>query len=175
MTNNEQTSPKVGIYAGSFDPFTIGHVDIVQRALRLVDTLHIVIGVNPRKASFIPSDERLKTIQELYSDNPHIVVALNEGLPPPMPRPTVPLSSSEAFAMSPTWSTSAVWQTSTSRTSDWIRYFSSPLPSLQVSAHPSSASSPPSAKTTHGTFPDKYRQKRDLFVGKSYRIAIIIP
>ena len=80
MTNNEQTSPKVGIYAGSFDPFTIGHVDIVQRALRLVDTLHIVIGVNPRKASFIPSDERLRTIQELYSDNPHIVVALNEGL-----------------------------------------------------------------------------------------------
>lgn len=80
MTNNGQTSPKVGVYAGSFDPFTIGHVDIVERALKLVDILHIVIGVNTRKASFIPVDERLKTIQGLYVGNPHVIVALNEEL-----------------------------------------------------------------------------------------------
>lgn len=80
MTNNEQSTPKIGVYAGSFDPCTIGHVDIVERALRLVDTLHIVIGVNPRKSSFVPTEERLKTIRELYSDNPRVIVALNEEL-----------------------------------------------------------------------------------------------
>ena len=71
---------RVGVFAGSFDPFTIGHDDIVHRALQVVDELHVLIGVNYLKTSFQTPMERLTTIRELYSDEPRIVVATNEGL-----------------------------------------------------------------------------------------------
>ena len=56
---------KRGIYAGSFDPMTLGHLDVVRRASLIVDELHIMIGVNPKKSgSFFPVERRLKLIEE---------------------------------------------------------------------------------------------------------------
>jgi pantetheine-phosphate adenylyltransferase len=40
---------KRGIYAGSFDPTTRGHLDVIRRASLIVDELHVMIGVNPKK------------------------------------------------------------------------------------------------------------------------------
>ncbi|MDO5035413.1 MAG: pantetheine-phosphate adenylyltransferase [Porphyromonas sp.] len=77
----ERSKHHIGVYAGSFDPFTIGHDDIVRRALSIVDELHIVVGVNIHKGQpFQPLDERLATIRHLYEGEPHIVVTHHEGI-----------------------------------------------------------------------------------------------
>jgi pantetheine-phosphate adenylyltransferase len=56
---------KRGIYAGSFDPTTRGHLDVIRRASLIVDQLHIMIGVNPKKSSgFFTVQKRLKLIEE---------------------------------------------------------------------------------------------------------------
>ena len=65
---------KTGIFVGSFDPFTIGHDNIVRRALPLFDRLVIGIGVNERKVYLQDVDTRLRIIQDLYRDEPRIVV-----------------------------------------------------------------------------------------------------
>jgi pantetheine-phosphate adenylyltransferase len=60
------TSPKLrkGLYAGSFDPLTLGHVDVIARACAMVDHLTIAIGVHPGKAPLFSADERADTIRE---------------------------------------------------------------------------------------------------------------
>ncbi|MBR8702393.1 pantetheine-phosphate adenylyltransferase [Porphyromonas levii] len=71
---------RIGVYAGSFDPFTIGHANIVRRALEVVDELHIVLGHNIQKHSFHTVDDRLEDIRGLYADNPRIVVVSHQGI-----------------------------------------------------------------------------------------------
>lgn len=70
----------IGVYGGSFDPFTKGHADIVQRALELLDKLYIVIGVNVQKTPFMPAPERLKNIQALYAQDPRVEVITYDGV-----------------------------------------------------------------------------------------------
>ena len=62
------------VFTGSFDPYTIGHHDIVSRALPLFDHIVIGIGVNERKQYMFSSEERLKTIAEIYHDEPKVSV-----------------------------------------------------------------------------------------------------
>ena len=63
-----------GIFTGSFDPFTIGHDDIVRRALPLFDRIVIGIGVNERKKYMFTSDERMEQISRIFADEPKIEV-----------------------------------------------------------------------------------------------------
>ncbi len=49
---------RIGFYSGSFDPVTLGHVDVIRRSLKLVDTLVIGIGTHPGKAPMFTVDER---------------------------------------------------------------------------------------------------------------------
>lgn len=70
----------IGLFAGSFDPFTIGHDDLVRRALGVVDELHILVGVNVSKQYDTAPDVRVQQIAELYRDEPRITVASTEGL-----------------------------------------------------------------------------------------------
>jgi len=56
--------PRVALYAGSFDPVTNGHLDVVRQAVRLVDRLMLAIGVHPGKAPLFTADERLAMLQE---------------------------------------------------------------------------------------------------------------
>ena len=63
-----------GIFVGTFDPFTIGHDDIVRRALPLFDRLIIGVGVNERKQCMLDADVRKRKIQELYKNEPRITV-----------------------------------------------------------------------------------------------------
>ena len=65
---------KTAIFVGSFDPFTIGHDDIVRRALQLVDRLIIGVGVNDQKKCMFSTEERISTIQKIYQDEPRICV-----------------------------------------------------------------------------------------------------
>lgn len=63
-----------GLLAGSFDPFTSGHADLVRRGLQLFDELIIGIGYNKNKPGWIPVPERVRAIQSLYRDYPQIRV-----------------------------------------------------------------------------------------------------
>jgi pantetheine-phosphate adenylyltransferase len=72
---------KTGIFVGSFNPFTVGHDDIVRRALPLFDRLVIgVVGDQVHKPDMPSAEVRISAIQQLYSDEPHIEVKPYYGL-----------------------------------------------------------------------------------------------
>lgn len=71
---------KKAIFPGSFDPFTIGHADIVKRGLQLFDNIIIAVGYNTQKKSWIPTVERVSAIKEFYKDEPRISVEEYSGL-----------------------------------------------------------------------------------------------
>lgn len=56
------------IYAGSFDPITRGHLDIIQKALATFDVVHVAVGVNPLKSGLFDVDERLQLIKDSLRD-----------------------------------------------------------------------------------------------------------
>ncbi|MGB6538125.1 MAG: pantetheine-phosphate adenylyltransferase [Xanthobacteraceae bacterium] len=56
--------PRIGLFAGSFDPLTLGHLDVVRHAVRLVDRLVLAIGVHPGKTPLFSAEERLKMLEE---------------------------------------------------------------------------------------------------------------
>ena len=68
------------LFAGSFDPFTIGHADIVTRGLRLFDSVVIAIGVNDKKQPLYTSEERLRQISSFYAEEKRIKVIAYTGL-----------------------------------------------------------------------------------------------
>lgn len=65
---------KTGIFTGSFDPFTVGHDDIVRRALPLFDRIVIGVGYNERKKTMLTPDERVAAIATLYAGESRIEV-----------------------------------------------------------------------------------------------------
>lgn len=62
------------IITGSFDPFTIGHDDIVRRTLRLFDNVLIGVGVNERKTYRLNTEERIDAIRRIYAEEPRVEV-----------------------------------------------------------------------------------------------------
>ena len=58
--------PRTALYAGSFDPVTNGHLDVVRHAVGLADKLVIAIGVHPGKAPLFSAEERLAMLQETF-------------------------------------------------------------------------------------------------------------
>lgn len=54
---------KIGLYPGSFDPITYGHIDIVKRALKIFDKLIILVSVNPNKTTLFSQEERIDMIK----------------------------------------------------------------------------------------------------------------
>ena len=56
--------PRIALYAGSFDPVTNGHIDVVRQAVRLADRLVLAIGVHPGKAPLFSVEERLAMLEE---------------------------------------------------------------------------------------------------------------
>ena len=57
--------PRTALFAGSFDPITNGHLDVVQSAVRLADRLVLAVGVHPGKTPLFSADERLAMLQEI--------------------------------------------------------------------------------------------------------------
>ena len=68
------------IVPGSFDPFTIGHADIVKRSLPLFDKVIIAIGKNADKQSCFPIDERINIIKNCFADEKKVEVITYDGL-----------------------------------------------------------------------------------------------
>ncbi|MBR2617199.1 MAG: pantetheine-phosphate adenylyltransferase [Clostridia bacterium] len=68
------------LFAGSFDPFTVGHADVVAKALALFDEVVIAIMVNPEKTYTFTLEERLSFIRTVYEGQPRVRVIAEEGL-----------------------------------------------------------------------------------------------
>ncbi len=68
------------VFPGSFDPFSSGHFDIANRALKMFDKLIIAIGVNQDKKGMQTPEERKASIEKLFADEPRVSVELYEGL-----------------------------------------------------------------------------------------------
>jgi pantetheine-phosphate adenylyltransferase len=68
------------MYPGSFDPPTNGHLDIINRAVRIFDELEIVIATNPEKRTFFSAEERFGMMQRLVAGLPNVRVHRWEGL-----------------------------------------------------------------------------------------------
>ena len=65
---------RIAIFPGSFDPITIGHVDIIQRALPLFDKIIISVGSNSEKKYFFNLEKRIQWIKKVFIKNPKIEV-----------------------------------------------------------------------------------------------------
>jgi len=70
----------IAIYPGSFDPITNGHIDILNRALKLFDKIIVLVADNPAKKSTFTTEERKAMIRESLNGNPHIEVDSTSGL-----------------------------------------------------------------------------------------------
>lgn len=68
------------LFAGSFDPFTLGHKSIVDRTLRLFDEVVVAIGVNSDKHALLNLNDRLNYIKGIYSNEPRVTVVHYDGL-----------------------------------------------------------------------------------------------
>lgn len=78
--NSNGAGKRVALFAGSFDPFTIGHKSIVDRSLGLFDSVVIGLGVNTSKTPWMPLEERMAAIRRVYADQPRVVVESFPGL-----------------------------------------------------------------------------------------------
>ena len=71
---------KKAIFTGSFDPLTLGHVDIIKRGVTLFDEVIIAIGENSSKDYMFSLEERIKFIESTFRDNPKVSVMSYSGL-----------------------------------------------------------------------------------------------
>ncbi len=71
---------KKAVYPGSFDPLSNGHLDLIRRASRLFDEVHILISINVFKKSLFTPEERIEMIKMVTKDLPNIKVTSYDGL-----------------------------------------------------------------------------------------------
>lgn len=71
---------RIGLFPGSFDPFTKGHEAVVRKSLSLFDQVVIGIGVNSRKEYLFTLENRKKHIQSLFSDEEKVTIAVYQEL-----------------------------------------------------------------------------------------------
>jgi len=72
--------PRHVVYAGSFDPVTLGHVDIVRRGAAVFNQVTVGIGINPDKQPLFDADERVALLTKVFSDFDNVTVAQFRGL-----------------------------------------------------------------------------------------------
>lgn len=71
---------RLAIYPGSFDPPTLGHLDVIERAGRLFDNLIVAVGANPSKKPMLTAEERIQALQASVAHLPNVQVAAFDGL-----------------------------------------------------------------------------------------------
>ena len=71
---------KIAVFPGSFDPITVGHVELVKRAIPLFDKIIIAVGVNSQKKSLFSLEERMAHITEVFINEDKVEVDKHEGL-----------------------------------------------------------------------------------------------
>jgi len=76
----EQTDNRLALYPGSFDPFTLGHLDIAERASRMFDHLEVTVAINSEKTYLFSVEERCELIKQCVAHLSNVSVASFEGL-----------------------------------------------------------------------------------------------
>ena len=71
---------RIALFPGSFDPITLGHVDIIERAVPLFDEIKIAVGTNSAKNYLFPLQQRVEWIEQTFAHEPKISVITYEGL-----------------------------------------------------------------------------------------------
>lgn len=72
--------PSLAIYPGSFDPLTLGHYDVIERAATLFDRVVVSVGVNSSKVPLLSPDQRMRAIRESVALMPNVEVDSFQGL-----------------------------------------------------------------------------------------------
>jgi len=72
--------PDIAVYPGSFDPITYGHLDLIQRALRIFDHIIVAVATNAFKQSLFTIEERMEMIRESLKDYPQVSIDSFDGL-----------------------------------------------------------------------------------------------
>ena len=73
-------SQRIAVYPGSFDPITYGHMDIIERGLKVFDKIIIAVARNSEKKSLFTIEERITLIKEAFDNDPRIETDTFEGL-----------------------------------------------------------------------------------------------
>lgn len=73
-------APRIAVYTGSFDPVSVGHLNVIERSSRLVDRLIIGIGVNVEKAALFTPGERVELVQQVTKHLGNVEVRTFHGL-----------------------------------------------------------------------------------------------
>ena len=73
-------APRIAVYPGTFDPITLGHMDIIRRGTHLVDTLVVGITTNPSKSPMFTIEERLAMVRRETADIPNVEVVTFNSL-----------------------------------------------------------------------------------------------
>lgn len=71
---------RLAVYAGSFDPITLGHLDVASRAARLFDKVVVAVGENPNKRYLLTLEQRMELVSKVTADLPNVEVAAFRGL-----------------------------------------------------------------------------------------------
>ena len=71
---------RIGFFPGTFDPVTLGHLDIINRALPLFDKIVVGIGRNVNKLPMYSEDQRLQWLKDIYKDEPGVDAVVYDGL-----------------------------------------------------------------------------------------------
>src|SRR5690606_18745241 len=71
---------KIAVFPGSFDPITLAHIDIIERALPLFDKIYLAIGINSSKTHLLSLDVRKSILQEIFKNHENVVVSDYHGL-----------------------------------------------------------------------------------------------
>ena len=70
---------KICVFAGSFDPPTVGHLAVVEKSLKIFDGVTVALMINPAKHYLFSEEERLQLLSELFEGNPKVKVVKFEG------------------------------------------------------------------------------------------------
>ena len=77
---NKYVMERIAIFPGSFDPFTIGHEELVKRGLKMFDKIVIAVGINAVKKEFLDVDTRIAIIRKVFEDVDNVIVMSYSGL-----------------------------------------------------------------------------------------------
>lgn len=80
MSRQDIHEPTLAVYPGTFDPITMGHVDIINRALNLFDRVIVAVAVNSAKDPIFTCNERMSMITKTFQENDRITVHAVSGL-----------------------------------------------------------------------------------------------
>ena len=71
---------RICLFPGTFDPVTLGHIDIINRAIPLFDKIYIGVGINSSKSPMFSAEQRMEWFQEIYKAEPRVESVIYDGL-----------------------------------------------------------------------------------------------